>query len=133
MHLQPDQMAQAVREERRAHTGGQRRFRRYVEHAEILQDAHEREVRVDVQLLVIHAGTHTGPHLLLGSVHRVDQGLELVMAAGRIGARDVAGVAVGTGTGVDQEAAQRGRRAAAQVGVVQHGGMFVEADDVAVR
>ncbi|KAG1487130.1 hypothetical protein G6F53_013808 [Rhizopus delemar] len=81
----------------------------------------------------IEAGAHRRTHLLLGGIDGSDHRGELVVAVRGVGAGDVAGVALRAGAGIDQEAAQRLRRLAAQHGVVQHGGVFVQRDDVAVR
>ena len=125
-------MAQPVREERRAHPAGHGRLRRGLEHAEVLEDAHQRQVRVHVQLPVVHPGAHAGAHRLLGRIHGIDHGLELAAAVGSPGAGDVGGIAAVAGAGIDQEAQRLRRRIAFQFGVVQHGGVLVEADDVLV-
>ena len=125
-------MAQAVREERRADAGGDRSLGRHGDHAEVLQDAHQRVVGVHVQLPVVHAAAHAGAHLLLGGIHGIDHRLELAAGVVGVAAGDVAGIAVEAGAGVDQEAAQRVGRDALQLHVVQHRGVLVEADDVAV-
>ena len=78
VHLQADAVADAVREERGADAGFQRGFRRDLDHAEVLEDAGQREVRVEVQLLVVEAGAHLRAHRLLRGIDRIDQRLELV-------------------------------------------------------
>ena len=124
MHLQADAVADAVREERAADAGLHRRFRAYRDHAEVLEDPGQREVRVEVQLAVVGAGAHRVAHLQLRGVDRLDQRGEFVGLRG-IGAGDVAGIAAEAGAGVDQEAARLRRRDAVAVGVVQHRGVLV--------
>ncbi|MNU95188.1 hypothetical protein D3C71_851950 [compost metagenome] len=133
VHLQADQVTDTVREECGADAGFQRGLRRHLDHAEVLQHAHQRQVRVNMQLLVVEARAHRCAHRLLRGIDGFDHRREFVMAGGSIGAGDVAGITVRAGAGVDQEAAQRLRCLAAQFGVMQHGGVLVQGHDVAVR
>ena len=132
VHLQADAVADAVREERRTHAGFHRDFRRHRDQAEFAQDARQRQVGVEMQLAVVDPVADLVAHRQLRTVDRVDQRLEFVRGVLRIRARDVARVAVVARTGVDQEAADRLGRQAIAIGVVQHGAMLVERDDVVV-
>jgi hypothetical protein len=85
------------------HTRFDRAVRAHADEILLAQDAGEDAMRVHVQFRVRLSGAHLGDEAALRRVDRVDQGLELRRAVGRVGARDVAGVAVEAGAGVDQE------------------------------
>ena len=131
VYLQADQVAQSVREERRADARTHRVVGAAVEHVLVDQHLRQLAMAVEVQLRVVGAGAHGGAQALLHGVDAVDQVLERADAA-RVGAGDIGGVADHLCAGVDQEAAAVAGRGGVLVLVVQHGAVFIEADDVAV-
>ena len=98
----------------------------------LAQYAGQHVMGVDMQFGITLSGAHLGDKALLRGVDAVDQRLEFRRLRRGVGARDVAGVAGRTGTGIDQERAAVRRRRAVEIRVVQHRAMFVEADDAGI-
>ena len=90
-------------------------------------------VRLAVQIGVFAPGLHTLGQMPLHRVHCVHQFAEQPRIRPGPGARDVGGVAVDIGAGVDQKASMRFRGRAIAIVVMQNRGVFVQAHDTGVR
>ena len=132
VHLQADRMAESVRKEH----GGYPRFDgalgTHADKAVLLKHFGKLKVGVDMQGGVILARTDLFTKIPLHPIHRFNQDLEFRGIVRRIGARDVAGVAMEAGPGVDQERVRMRRRRVAQVVIMQYRAVFIERDDVRV-
>ena len=102
MHLQADRMAQAVRIEHRADAFLQHAARIHVHDAQIAQHATETQMRLQMQVAVIGAGTDLCAQGLLLAVDGRNQ-LLVKFKPVAMGAGDVGGIAVVFGAGIDQQ------------------------------
>mmetsp|Transcript_5755 Transcript_5755/g.22305 ORF Transcript_5755/g.22305 Transcript_5755/m.22305 type:complete len:403 (-) Transcript_5755:4639-5847(-) len=132
VHLQAEQMPDAMREEGLGHALGHHGLFAHVHQARLAQHAGHAAVGAEVDVAVVHPLAHLVDQRQLLALHRGDQRSELVMACSHPGAGDVAGITIHLRASVDQEAARLGRRLLVLVLVVQHRGMLVQADDVGV-
>src|SRR5438445_4207491 len=126
VHLQADQMAQAMRIEHARHARFDRILRAHADKALILQYACEYMMRMHVQLGIIFAFLHFFHKSQLRVVDRVDQGLKLGRLRRCIRARDIGRIAMEAGAGVDQKGIRTRRRRTVEIGVMQHRAMLAE-------
>ncbi len=129
--LQAEQVPDAVRKEHA------RESRRHgvvgiaLDDPRIEQQPGDQPVREQVDLAIVRLAADRGTQHQLQLVHSPHEVGELPVA-GRVGARDVRGVAAELRTGVDEEGPARAAPLVGEVLVMQHRRVLVERDDVAV-
>ncbi len=136
MHLDAEQVPDAMREEHAGHAVFRRLLGRASgDDARLHQRAGNQAMREQVNLAVIESRSNGGAQLELQLLHRSHQFEEGRVGACRIRnvrARDVARIAAELRARVDQERGARHVAPAAQRRVVQDGGSLAKRDDVAV-
>ena len=133
VHLKTEQVTEAVRQEA-VRDAGRDGLVGAARHELVLdQQRGDLPVRECVQHDEVDARLHFRADALLQRVHRRDQRREVVARGSRVRARDVGGIALELGAGIDQQRARDGRRLGAHALVVQRRAVLVQSDDVAVR
>ena len=131
VHLQAEQVADAMRQEGRGHALREHRVLVHPHDAQLPQHAGDLAVRGQVDVAVVDARAHAIDQAQLRGLHRVDQRLEAGVAVAG-GAGDVRGITAAVRARVDQQRQRLRRRLLVLVLVMQHRGVLVQRDDVAV-
>jgi hypothetical protein len=131
--LQPEQVAEPVRQEHAREPARNGLVRAALHDPRVAQQLGEQAVRENVQRDVVDTGLDLAADALLQGVDGPNQRREIVARRRGVSASDVRGIAVELGARIDQQRAQHRRRTRAQVLVVQRRRVLVQRDDVAVR
>ena len=131
MYVQADQVTQAMREKHAAQSAGHGFFGADIDHIEVGEDACQQQVGLQMQFAVIQAWFDACTYLQLRFLHGRDHGLEIAVFR-RVGSRDIGGIAIVLGAGIDQERQSFSRVFPFQGLVMQNRAVTVERDDVAV-
>ena len=132
VHLEPQQMADAVRKEHPRNPGLERRLALQRGQSDLLEHVPHEAMRGEVHLPVVAPRHDLVAHAQLRAIERRNQVGER-SGGGGIGARDVRRVAPELRAGVDEEGAQRVGWAALEMLIMQHRRILVIGDDIVVR
>ncbi len=131
VHLQSEQVAEAMRQEGGRDTALHRFLRLDLQHARSVQQPGNQPVRGEMQLAPVDTGRHGFAEFLLQLVHAIHQSGKCAGTHGP-GARDVAAITTAAGAGIDQQRQRTSRRLPVAMLVVQRGRMLIQPDDAGV-